>query len=418
MRVLHLIDPASPGGGACTLFLLAEAMHRLNSVDQRVLILGNRRRTDLARRCGVAVSGQLNVPLGLPMLARVQLKTWRDAAERLGFIPDIVHAWTPYSALLAASVISKSKLLGTFTVGPTPGLAVSLLASRRRRRPFPIIATSAGVFQECAALGIDSEHLSVLPPAVNPKSVHMTPRKVLRRRWHIDNDTFVVGLLADPWSWSDAHNATDILARLASAGRRIRLLVHHRAFRRVHAERWVAALGWPDFIITDDEVAEPWKIVNGLDAALFVGSDMNVPRLRPSRAILPARDRRRSPRPMPGTMPLLWAMAAGVPVVAEMSPAVIDVVRDGRNGLLVSRGDLVTAADRMLRLHDDRSLARRIGGAALDTVNESFDISAYAVRLRDTYEHVVQDLSPYVLGVDQRPWAARRDSETESWTMR
>ena len=63
MKVLHLIDPGSPGGGACTLQLLAEAVDRLRSVDSDVLVIGNRAHRDLAYRCGVPVTGVLSPPI-------------------------------------------------------------------------------------------------------------------------------------------------------------------------------------------------------------------------------------------------------------------------------------------------------------------------------------------------------------------
>ncbi len=407
IRVLHLVDPASPGGGACTLHLLAEVLRRLNSIEHHVLVIGNRRRADLVRRCGVRGAGQINPPLGVPALARPQLKIWRRFTEHSAGRFDLVHAWTLESALLAGHVFRNTPMVATCSVGPTAGTSTSLLKALARKRPFPILTSSPGVFGRCASLGFDSEVLSVLPPAVHPQSVGMTPRAEVRRRWNVDDDTFVVGLLSDPWSWADALGGADILARLASAGRRMRLLVHHRAHRRVAAEKWIRSLGWSDFIDTDNNIAEPWSIVNGLDAALFVGSDMNVNRQPPQE----------SAASMPATMPLLWAMAAEVPVIAESNDAVRDVIEEGRNGLLVSSGDRVAASNRLLRVHDDRSLAHRLGGAGLQTVHDRFHVSSFAVRLKDTYEHVLQGLPAHVLGVDQRPWVVRHVHQTESWTI-
>ena len=69
MRVLHIIDPGSPGGGACTLQLLSEPLTRLTSVDQDVLLIGTGWHADLARRCGVEPTGRITAPRYGPRMA-------------------------------------------------------------------------------------------------------------------------------------------------------------------------------------------------------------------------------------------------------------------------------------------------------------------------------------------------------------
>lgn len=419
MRVLHLIDPGSPGGGGCTLALLGEAVHRLNTVDHRVLVIGNRRRADLARRCGVRPDGQLSAPLGMPVLARQAAKRLRHAFEQSTHEFDIIHAWTVRSALLAMLAFPKTRCLATMAIGPLSSPELELFLTLLRRRPMPIITTSAGVFREYESLGVDPDLLSILPPAVNPQSQLMRSRDELRQRWELDDDTFVVGLLSEPASWADAQQAVDIAARPTAAGRQIRIIVHRRARRRLDGMRWARELGWKHFVITDDEAAEPWRIVNGLDAALLVGRDMSVPQSDDNRArfatLLGGGGRL---RPMPGIMPLLWAFAAELPVIAEESEAVRDVIEDGVNGFLLRPGDFTTAAARLTRMADDRTIGHRLGGAGLETIHERFHISAYAVRLKDTYEHVMAGLPPHVLGVDHRPFVARFEPSTAGWTAR
>ena len=100
------------------------------------------------------------------------------------------------------------------------------------------------------------------------------------------------------------------------------------------------------------DVAEPWRIVHGLDAAMLIGGDLNSMDLRGTGspfARLTGGGRRL--RPMPGIMPLLWAMSAGVPVVAEASDAVRDVVEDGRTGLLVNQHDINAEQRTHIRRH-------------------------------------------------------------------
>jgi len=72
---------------------------------------------------------------------------------------------------------------------------------------------------------------------------------------------------------------------------------------------------------------------------------------------------------------LLEAMAAGVPIVTTTAGAVPEVVRDGRDGLLVPPGQPDALADALLRLLGDAPLARSLAASGLDRVRR-FEILA------------------------------------------
>jgi glycosyltransferase involved in cell wall biosynthesis len=90
-------------------------------------------------------------------------------------------------------------------------------------------------------------------------------------------------------------------------------------------------------------------------------------------------------RPMPGIMPLLWVMSAAVPVIAEASDVMRGVIEDGSTGLLVDQHDLNGASDRIMRIYDDPTIAGRIGSEARRVVRRDFHVSAFCVRLKETY---------------------------------
>ena len=71
-------------------------------------------------------------------------------------------------------------------------------------------------------------------------------------------------------------------------------------------------------------------------------------------------------------MPLLEAMAAGVPVVAADTPANRELLAPDENGCLVSPGDRASFARHTSVLLDDDALARRIGAAGRATIVERF----------------------------------------------
>jgi glycosyltransferase involved in cell wall biosynthesis len=419
VRILHLIDPHSPGGGACTLRLLAEPLQRLRSLEQDVIVIGSRWHADLARRCGVEPIGQLAPPASQPALARRALARAIRAREAALGPYDVIHAWTASTAALAVMAAPNRRRLATLAVGPLTGPAAQLFLFLTEQHHVPSLAASSAVYREYRSLGVDRRSISVLPPAVNPESSPGEDRAALRRRWGIDDSvssTFVVGLLSEPVNWADARMAVNAVVRAAVTGRDFRLLVHHSAPRRIEAQRWAAKLGYRNLLIVDDEVAEPWRIVSGLDAALLIGGELNSMNLSGAGSpfsVLTGGGRRL--RPMPGVMPLLWAMSAGVPVIAEASDAVKDIVHDGQSGLLVSQYDLNTASDRLIRLYDDPTIAGRIGMQARALQQKRFHVSAYCVRLKEAYQRLADGRAVRVVSDDDEPLVEHYQHKTFSW---
>ena len=79
---------------------------------------------------------------------------------------------------------------------------------------------------------------------------------------------------------------------------------------------------------------------------------------------------------------VLEAMAAERPIVASAVDGTVEVVEDGRSGLLVPPGDSAVLADRIVRLLGDRALRERMGRAARRRVVEHYGQQRM---LRDTF---------------------------------
>lgn len=401
MRALHLIDPATPGGGACTLQLLAEVVTRTRSIEHEVILIGSVAHRALAERCGVQPIGHLCPPRFVPTGGRRALRRLIEQRERALGRYDLIHAWDAHAAMLATLAAPHRKRLAWINVGPVNNFHTQLLNYLLEHHPMPILTASSAVYREYRSMGINATALDVLPPAVHvpdgetpdrPQPVYMCDRMTLRERWGVDETTFVVGLLSEPVNWADARHALNAVMRLALTGRDVRLLLHHTATGRIEALSTARQLGCDDVLIVDDEVAEPWRIVNGLDASLLIGGDLNVMNLRDAGSpfsLLFGGGRR--VRPMPGVMPLLWSMSAGVPVVAEASDAVRDIVDDQISGLLVKQNDVNAAVDRLMRLYDDPTVGGRIGSAGKLLVQNRFHISSFCVRLRAVYEQIARN---------------------------
>jgi glycosyltransferase involved in cell wall biosynthesis len=93
---------------------------------------------------------------------------------------------------------------------------------------------------------------------------------------------------------------------------------------------------------------------------------------------------------------LVEAMASGIPVVTTSVSGIPELVADGSNGLLVPPDDPEALAGALLRLHQDRELARRLARAGVATVRERFDGEAMGRRLADLFRE-------QALGSGERP---------------
>ena len=85
---------------------------------------------------------------------------------------------------------------------------------------------------------------------------------------------------------------------------------------------------------------------------------------------------------------LLEAMSYGKPTIASAAGGIVDIVRDGRNGFLVPRGDAAALADAIRRMMDDPAAARQMGLHGREDVAAGFSWDVIVGRLVEVYERV------------------------------
>ena len=86
---------------------------------------------------------------------------------------------------------------------------------------------------------------------------------------------------------------------------------------------------------------------------------------------------------------ILEAMASGLPVVSTRSVGVVDCLRDGANGLLVTPGDVPALAAALARVLDDHALRARLAAAALTEVRARYAWPAVARQIVGVYARVL-----------------------------
>lgn len=333
MRVVHLLDQASPQAWPTTL-----AMMRLRAAAEqasRPIVVGGepiRWAAEAARLTCEVVSA----PYGHALAA---LPALRRALRRDGGV-DAVHAWSLSACAAAGVLVPRLPRTLTLTQGMTERGWATLrrLVAMRRTRPERVEVLSEARRVEASEAGIPGDLLHVVPPDVDASLLRMADRAACRAAWGADDDTHVIALLGDPPPAPDALRADLGLGLVYETvghalGRRPRVLMikHPLAYRRLPAQQMMDNYGVGEILAQDARVAAPWLVLPGCDTALFVGDSA-------------------------GGLGLRWAMAAGVRIVAERGPTVEEWLGDAEDSaLLYDRGQPKRLAHRLhqaLLAHD------------------------------------------------------------------
>lgn len=91
------------------------------------------------------------------------------------------------------------------------------------------------------------------------------------------------------------------------------------------------------------------------------------------------------------------AQASGVPVVATSVGGVVDIVEDGRTGLLCPAQDPEAMAERIYRLYKDRELWVRLAENSRRSVEENYTLDKMVQRTVALYEETVKSLNILVI---------------------
>jgi glycosyltransferase involved in cell wall biosynthesis len=109
-------------------------------------------------------------------------------------------------------------------------------------------------------------------------------------------------------------------------------------------------------------------------------------------------------------MAILEAMAYGLPVIATPVGGIPDVIRHGREGLLVEVGNRAALTTALARMVAEPALRMSLGRGARATA-ESLDVTNYGQRLLEFYQTIIAGTSdasgPTEVGAETRPVAHR-----------
>jgi len=83
---------------------------------------------------------------------------------------------------------------------------------------------------------------------------------------------------------------------------------------------------------------------------------------------------------------IVEAQACGVPVVATAVGGVIDIIEDGKTGLIVPPADPQAMADAVIKIMEDKSLASKMAEAAYKKVLEKYGVDLMVERTLEVYQ--------------------------------
>jgi glycosyltransferase involved in cell wall biosynthesis len=83
------------------------------------------------------------------------------------------------------------------------------------------------------------------------------------------------------------------------------------------------------------------------------------------------------------------AMSVGLPVVATDAGGTAELIRDGVQGSIVPRGDVVQVAQRLIDLASSSDLRFRLGGAARERIRGGFSVESMVDRYARLYEELL-----------------------------
>ncbi len=286
-----------------------------------------------------------------PLLARWELQR---RLRRTGPV-DRIHAWSPLAALAAGG--TDAPMTVTITNRQATGPTVRRLARLVRRGGVAVEVVNPVIADALIEAGVDARRIDVVEPILDPSRLERSNRPALRGRWGAGDRTMVVAVVGDPWTSVDAMWGTWIVGLVATTGRDVRIVASSRMRGVGRARRLVDAMDRPHQLLVDDRADSPWAVLPGCDAALVLeyasnhgGCDVRLDTVQgPGRA---------------GGLSTRWAMAAGLPIVAEQTPAMNGLLVDGQAALVFPAGSACDAGRALARVYDDPALRRALGERA------------------------------------------------------
>lgn len=373
MRILHLLDAASPQARGTTLAFIATSFGRLGHIEQHALLLGPASLRRAAIACGLGPDNVVSRPV-LGGSAVLGALTARLAIRDLGAF-DAVHCWSLGTFTLASLLMRRLPRLLTLTLTPTQRechwLRMVISETPSEQGGATVLPISSTIRRVLLSAGVAEACVHVLRPGIDMSKIVTASRDALRKKWGVDRPNHhAAALLGDPPEATDALTAL-MGVGLAEEGYRrgdipySKIIGHPDQLNRARTETFERGLNKAPRLVQEPLITRPWEMLAACDYALALG-------------------------PHAGGLSLLWAMAANVPIIGHATYAVSEIVEDHHSALLVKVGEPRMISHRVCELIADKHLAWKLRDSARHEAYSFFSRQRYCQSLQRVYEQTIE----------------------------
>lgn len=292
------------------------------------------------------------------------LSSWRSIRRDLRDF-DLVHTWSPRA--LAVATFTGLPIVHAVSADPTPA-EVRWLSSAQTRRGIEAVCSTATSQRLLLSRGIHPDHCHLIRPGVDFSRIKTRRGIELRRELGFaDGDVVLltVGESTDPANHALALWTVGILNVMDD---RHKLLMWGRGPLGDALDRMAATMEQPGVTRRAEKT---------------LGRAIEFDELFPAAdAIVVTAN-----APVP-TLFLAQAMAAGLPIVSTVSPAIAELIEDRHTALLVRQPTPRALAQRILEIREDHSLQWSITDRARTEAFEFFALGRFLRQWRAVHHQV------------------------------
>jgi len=343
--------------------------------DRRVDVVSMKRRLQAARWPDV-------LP-GLHWLSNQLLSRLDDAANFLPallqtlwtvrrFKPDLIHVNN--EPLCNRAAVVAGKLLGVPVVAHVRGdQQGSMLMQSLFKMPDYFIAVSRWVSDSIGRLGVPAAKRTYIYDGIELHKLDVAADgRAFRRQHQIPEEAFVVGLvgLLIPWKGQllFVEAARQLLQEMPDAvfalvgGTPDECRAYEAELRKIAEQP-----GLKGRIVFTGHVSDMAAVYNGLDVVLSAST---------------------SPEPL-GTM-IIEAMTMARPLIAPDHGGAVEMIENGKTGLLFKPGDAQDLAEKIRSLYRDVALRNDLGQSARAHALQAFSVEEHVRRIEGVYRQLLK----------------------------
>lgn len=288
------------------------------------------------------------------------------------FKPDLIHANN--EPLCNRSAILAGKLLGVPVVAHVRGdQQGSMLMQSFFKMPDYFVTVSRWVSDSIGRLGVPAEKRTYIYDGIELHKLNLTADgQAFRRQHQLPEDAFIVGLvgLLIPWKGQVIfiEAARQLLHEMPNAvfaivgGTPEECRAYEADLRKLVEQPELNGR-----VVFTGHVSDMAAVYNGLDVVLSAST---------------------SPEPL-GTM-IIEAMTMARPLIAPNHGGAVEMIENGKTGLLFKAGDAPDLAEKILTLYRDPALRKAVGQSARAHALKTFSVEEHVRHIEGVYKQLLK----------------------------